>query len=315
MTRAGVAESDDARGNCGDRATGVLGRAAWSGVQAAKGLAWATGLPIGGGRSLGGAPARGVLANAPTAANPRPDRLGADPAPPPTPSSPSWPRADTPRFTASTAPSWAIRELGATRDDAAGEAFDKVAKVIGLGYPGGPIVDRLAARGDASRFPIPPPMARRDSLEFSFSGVKSYVARHVAERGKPATEAEQADVCAGFQRVVVESLVTKSVRAALTENVKTVVLAGGVAANRELRTTAAAACAKVGLTLAVPLNPKLHRQRRDDRLRRERAPRARRARRFLVHHRDAVGPPPGHPQRRRPARLGDPRFTVTRAPR
>ena len=76
-------------------------------------------------------------------------------------------------------------------------------------------------------------MARRDSLEFSFSGVKSYVARHVAERGKPATEAEQADLCAGFQRVVVESLVTKSVRAALSENVKTVVLSGGVAANRD----------------------------------------------------------------------------------
>jgi N6-L-threonylcarbamoyladenine synthase len=145
-----------------------------------------------------------------------------------------------------------IRELGATRDDAAGEAFDKVAKVIGLGYPGGPLVDRLAAQGNADRFPIPPPMARRDSLEFSFSGVKSFVARHVAEHGKPATDADIADLCAGFQRTVVGSLVTKTVRAARSEGVASVVLAGGVAANRELRKTAADACSAVGLTLHVP---------------------------------------------------------------
>jgi N6-L-threonylcarbamoyladenine synthase len=145
-----------------------------------------------------------------------------------------------------------IHELGATRDDAAGEAFDKVAKAIGLGYPGGPIVDRLAANGNAANFPIPPPMARRDSLEFSFSGVKSFVARHVAEHGKPTTDADIADLCAGFQRVVVGSLVTKTIRAAKAEGVRGVVLAGGVAANRELRQTAAEACAKAGLVLAVP---------------------------------------------------------------
>jgi N6-L-threonylcarbamoyladenine synthase len=145
-----------------------------------------------------------------------------------------------------------IRELGATRDDAAGEAFDKVAKVIGLGYPGGPIVDRLAAQGDASRFRVPPPMARRDSLEFSFSGVKSYVARYVAEHGAPATEADKADVCAGFQRVVVQSLVKKTIRAAKREHVQWVALAGGVAANRELRQTALEACTEAGLSLSVP---------------------------------------------------------------
>jgi len=145
-----------------------------------------------------------------------------------------------------------IRELGATRDDAAGEAFDKVAKAIGLGYPGGPLVDRLATRGDATRFPIPVPMARRDSLEFSFSGIKSFVARHVAEHGRPKTEAELADVCAGFQRVVVESLVGKTIRAALSERVTSVVLSGGVAANGELRRVAGEACARAGLSLAVP---------------------------------------------------------------
>jgi N6-L-threonylcarbamoyladenine synthase len=145
-----------------------------------------------------------------------------------------------------------IHELGATRDDAAGEAFDKVAKVIGLGYPGGPLVDRLAAKGNAERFPVPPPMARHDSLEFSFSGVKSFVARHVAEHGKPATEADIADLCAGFQRTVVDSLVKKTIRAARAERVTSVVLAGGVAANRELRRRAAEACAAAGLALHVP---------------------------------------------------------------
>jgi len=145
-----------------------------------------------------------------------------------------------------------ISELGATRDDAAGEAFDKVAKLIGLGYPGGPIVDRLAARGNAERFPIPVPMARRDSLEFSFSGIKSFVARHVAEHGKPTTDTEVADICAGFQRAVVDSLVAKTVRAALSQRIGSVVLSGGVAANRELRRAAAEACARAGLSLAVP---------------------------------------------------------------
>jgi N6-L-threonylcarbamoyladenine synthase len=95
-------------------------------------------------------------------------------------------------------------------------------------------------------------MARRDSLEFSFSGVKSFVARHVAEHGKPATDADIADLCAGFQRTVVGSLVTKTVRAARSEGVTSVVLAGGVAANRELRKTAAEACAAAGLALHVP---------------------------------------------------------------
>lgn len=145
-----------------------------------------------------------------------------------------------------------IHELGATRDDAAGEAFDKVAKLLGLGYPGGPIVDKLAAKGDASRFPVALPMARRDSLEFSFSGLKTAIARSVAEQGRPTDEAAIADVCAGFQKAVVGSLVSKTVRAAARERVKTVVLAGGVAANRGLRATAAEACAKAGLRLVVP---------------------------------------------------------------
>lgn len=145
-----------------------------------------------------------------------------------------------------------ITELGATRDDAAGEAFDKIAKLLGLGYPGGPVVDRLAARGDASKFPVPAPMARKDSLEFSFSGLKSYMARQVALHGKPQGEQAIADACASFQKAVVQSLVEKTVRAALQEHVGGIVLAGGVAANRELRNTAAQACRRARLRLAVP---------------------------------------------------------------
>ncbi|XXT22119.1 tRNA (adenosine(37)-N6)-threonylcarbamoyltransferase complex transferase subunit TsaD [Sorangium sp. So ce429] len=147
----------------------------------------------------------------------------------------------------------AIRELGATRDDAAGEAFDKVAKLLGLGYPGGPVVDRLAADGDAvaAAEAVPAVMARKESLEFSFSGIKSAVARHVAKRGRPEGQALN-DLCAAFQGAVVDALVQKTVRAARAEGIERVVLAGGVAANRGLRAKMAAACARRGLGLFVP---------------------------------------------------------------
>ncbi|MGK3991160.1 tRNA (adenosine(37)-N6)-threonylcarbamoyltransferase complex transferase subunit TsaD [Sorangium sp. So ce136] len=147
----------------------------------------------------------------------------------------------------------AIRELGATRDDAAGEAFDKVAKLLGLGYPGGPVVDRLAADGDAAAAAeaVPAVMARKESLEFSFSGIKSAVARHVAKRGRPEGQALN-DLCAAFQGAVVDALVQKTVRAARAEGIERVVLAGGVAANRGLRAKMAAACARRGLGLFVP---------------------------------------------------------------
>jgi N6-L-threonylcarbamoyladenine synthase len=146
-----------------------------------------------------------------------------------------------------------VTELGATRDDAAGEAFDKVGKLLGLGYPGGPAVDRLAAQGDPSNAldALPRPMARRDSLEFSFSGLKSSIARHVARNGVPTGQA-LADLCAAFQRSVVETLVTKTVRAAKRENLDRVVVAGGVAANRGLRVAMAEQCAAHKLSLFIP---------------------------------------------------------------
>jgi N6-L-threonylcarbamoyladenine synthase len=146
-----------------------------------------------------------------------------------------------------------VKELGATRDDAAGEAFDKVAKLLGLGYPGGPVVDKLAAKGDASRagLVLPDALARKDSLEFSFSGLKSAMLRHVEKTGPLDARATE-DLCAAFQAAVVKALVVKTVRAAVREEVPRVVLAGGVAANRGLRASMKTACDKRGFELFVP---------------------------------------------------------------
>jgi N6-L-threonylcarbamoyladenine synthase len=144
-----------------------------------------------------------------------------------------------------------IVQLGATRDDAAGEAYDKVAKLLGLGYPGGPIVDRMAQGGDDEAVKLPRAM-RGATLDFSFSGLKTAVATWVREHGKPDTEQGLQDLCASFQASVVDTLVGKTVRAAQREGVKDVVLCGGVAANRSLRAKARAACDAAGLTLHVP---------------------------------------------------------------
>ena len=144
----------------------------------------------------------------------------------------------------------AIEELGATRDDAAGEAFDKAGKLLGLGYPGGPVIDRLAAvaQADACEAPaasakgsgpaaraLSMPMAQKSSLEFSFSGLKTQLAQQVAREGVPTGRALAA-LCAQFQGIVVGSLAGKLDVAARREGVRHVVLGGGVAANRGLRT-------------------------------------------------------------------------------
>src|SRR5690606_20906993 len=123
-----------------------------------------------------------------------------------------------------------VRELGATRDDAAGEAFDKVAKLLGLGYPGGPVIDRLAKNGDPSRVPLVRPMAHRKGFEFSFSGLKTQIAGVVA-REAPKDEQAIADLCASFQATATRVLVDKLVAAAREEGVRTIVVTGGVAAN------------------------------------------------------------------------------------
>jgi N6-L-threonylcarbamoyladenine synthase len=143
-------------------------------------------------------------------------------------------------------------KLGETRDDAAGEAYDKVAKLLGLGYPGGPIVDKLAAQGNADAVPLPRPMQGKHGLAFSFSGLKTAVAQHVQKNGRPADAQARADLCASFQRSVVGSLVEKSLAACAREGVPRLVLGGGVAANRGLRALAAERCAKKGIALFVP---------------------------------------------------------------
>jgi N6-L-threonylcarbamoyladenine synthase len=159
--------------------------------------------------------------------------------------------------------------LGRTRDDAAGEAYDKVAKLLGLGYPGGPVVDRLAHRGDdrAVRFPktrlthadrnAPHLAGRRD---FSFSGLKTSVLRHVtlrrAELGladnEPLPEIDVANICASFQRIVVETLVERLFDAARWYGARSVGIAGGVSANSRLRADAAARGAARELPVFIP---------------------------------------------------------------
>ncbi len=132
--------------------------------------------------------------------------------------------------------------LGRTVDDAAGEAFDKVARLLGLGYPGGPVVDRLAATGDPEAVPFPRPDP--GGLDWSFSGLKTAVRQHVASPDR----ASDADVCASFQAAVVDCLVDRVRRAVDQTGLRRLALAGGVAANRGLR----AAVDSLGIETVVP---------------------------------------------------------------
>jgi N6-L-threonylcarbamoyladenine synthase len=143
--------------------------------------------------------------------------------------------------------------LGETIDDAAGEAFDKVAAILGLGYPGGPIVDRLAKDGDPKRFRFPRSLMAKESLDFSFSGLKTAVLYHVRGqdgRGRrELDEKERADVCASFQEAVVDALLNKLGRAAERIGARSLSIGGGVAANRRLRERAEELAKARGLPL------------------------------------------------------------------
>ena len=143
-----------------------------------------------------------------------------------------------------------IVELGSTVDDAAGEAYDKIARLLGLGYPGGRVLDELARTGDPDAITFPRGMTgpRDAAYSFSFSGLKTAVARYVERH----PEASQADVAAGFQEAVADVLTAKAVRAAQDLGVSTLLIAGGVAANSRLRELAAQRCADAGLTLRIP---------------------------------------------------------------
>jgi tRNA N6-adenosine threonylcarbamoyltransferase len=146
----------------------------------------------------------------------------------------------------------AIVELGATRDDAAGEAFDKVAKLLGLAYPGGPAIERMAAEGDGSQVKLRAPMASSASAEMSFSGIKTQVAQRVLGADAPRTEADVRNVCAAFQTAVTAVLARKVTDAAVREGVRDVVLGGGVAANGELRRRTLERGADRGLRVHIP---------------------------------------------------------------
>ena len=152
------------------------------------------------------------------------------------------------------------RLLGRTIDDAAGEAFDKVARFLGLGYPGGPAIDRIAIDGDPAAIAFPRAMLN-DGLDFSFSGLKTSVVNHVRNHPDVST----ADVAASFQTAVVDVLVAKARRAAREVGAKGLVLGGGVAANSLLRERFLDACAEDGKQ-RLPAEPlDVHRQRGDDR--------------------------------------------------
>lgn len=133
--------------------------------------------------------------------------------------------------------------LGATQDDAAGEAFDKVGKLLGLGYPAGPTIDRLAAQGNPRAVALPRAMlGQRRGLQMSFSGLKTAAAAHLQRHGLPKDEVAMADLCASFQAAVVEQLVRKTALALDQTGLRAVVLSGGVAANRGLRAALTALC-------------------------------------------------------------------------
>jgi len=144
------------------------------------------------------------------------------------------------------------RRVGNTRDDAAGEAFDKIAKLLGLGFPGGPVVQKAAESGRDDAVDFPRAMRGRDNFDFSFSGLKTAVRLHV-ESLDTLDEATIADIAASAQAAIVDVLVEKTVNCARRHRVREVYIAGGVAANGPLRSALDAACAEHGITFHAPL--------------------------------------------------------------
>ena len=148
------------------------------------------------------------------------------------------------------------RRLGATVDDAAGEAFDKAARLLGLGYPGGPAIERAATAGDPARFPLPRPLSGKPGCDFSFSGLKNAVRLLVGKLGT-LTDQDRADVAASFQAAVAGSLAERTARgiaifAALHPDANTLVVAGGVAANTALRVALSTTASQRGFGLIAP---------------------------------------------------------------
>ncbi|MEW5948244.1 MAG: tRNA (adenosine(37)-N6)-threonylcarbamoyltransferase complex transferase subunit TsaD [Thermodesulfobacteriota bacterium] len=142
--------------------------------------------------------------------------------------------------------------LGQTRDDAAGEAFDKVAKLMGLGYPGGEVISRLAEQGNPKKINLPRAIISKDSFDFSFSGLKTAVANYIRCCRENRITAPYEDTAAAFQEAVVDVLTDKTMKAALQYKVKNIVAAGGVASNRRLREALGAAAKQAGIKVFIP---------------------------------------------------------------
>jgi len=232
LERAG-ATLDDVDGIAVTRGPGLVG-ALLVGVQAAKAMAWARGIPLVGVNHLEGHLSAVWLDGAKGPAFPHLALL-----------------VSGGHSELVIARDHGVFELlGATRDDAAGEAFDKVGKMLGLGYPAGPTIDKLAQTGDPSAFTLPRPMRGR-GLDFSFSGMKTAVLTIVQQRGVPEGQA-LADLCASFQASVIDQLVRKTRAAIEQHRVTALQVAGGVAANRGLRAAVVELAKETGVELFIP---------------------------------------------------------------
>jgi N6-L-threonylcarbamoyladenine synthase len=146
-------------------------------------------------------------------------------------------------------------QLGTTLDDAAGEAFDKVAKMLGLGYPGGPVIDKYAQQGNSQAIAFPRPNLNKNSLDFSFSGLKTAVSLYLKKKRPEITEAEVADIAASFQQAVVDVLVAKTLDATRQIKVNSIILVGGVACNSLLRKEMISRCQEINIPLFYPPPP------------------------------------------------------------
>lgn len=142
--------------------------------------------------------------------------------------------------------------MGRTRDDAAGEAFDKIARVLGLGYPGGPLIDKLAKEGNKNAVEFPRVRMDKDSLDFSFSGVKTAVINYLHKLEQNGDDYNKADIAASFQNAVTDVLCEHTIEAAIMKNSKTIALAGGVASNSALREKMTNEAKKYGIDVIYP---------------------------------------------------------------
>jgi len=142
--------------------------------------------------------------------------------------------------------------LGETIDDAAGEAFDKSAKLLGLGYPGGPALSALARQGRADAFVLPRPLLHKPNLDFSFAGLKTAVAVRLAQLGAPRSDAQRADMAASVQAAIIDVLCAKSLRALQASGLSRLVVAGGVSANASLRQRLDEDCRRIGARVHYP---------------------------------------------------------------